>query len=181
MKLAVAFVVLLFASVARADDGGISAGECSLIIPDGSTVTATSIFPDPQGPGSICSVNFSFADGTGEVEGSVYEGEGGSLFFTVPVSDVSFDWGGYLFNATDNVGDGLFGNNPFAGSEGTGSFAGTGITEIDYSSPVYNDGIHSISYVAPEPSSLLLLGIGLAALIGLTRRGRIRVQATIQS
>jgi hypothetical protein len=65
------------------NDGG-------LVIPDVSTATSQNFDPNAE-VGGIYYVDFTCADGTGNAQGSFYEGEGGSLFFTVLVSNVSFD------------------------------------------------------------------------------------------
>jgi PEP-CTERM motif len=172
VKLAVAFAILSFGASLLA--GAVRADTPSnpFVLPDGSTVTSVEF--EPIDVGGYYFVDFTFADGTGEAQGSVYEGEGVSLFFTVPVSNLIFDWSGQFFSASDNTGD----NVNYTDTEifsGTLEFAGPGITRLDYGSNETLDGITSISYTLdpasmPEPSSLLLLGMGLAALIGLARR-----------
>jgi hypothetical protein len=186
-KLVVAFAVLLFAFVVRADTFtiypcGTGPGACGgvpITIPDGSTVTSTTE-SEPIGGiyGPAYVVSFDFADGTGTSGGNIALGFGGFLYFTTPVSDATFSWFGSPFTASDNAGDGL---NVPNGGEGTETFSGPGITEIEWGSYNNPGGISSITYTldssdppanAPEPSSLMLAGVGLAALIGLARRNR---------
>jgi PEP-CTERM motif len=88
---------------------------------------------------------------------------------------------------SDHAGDffstyyGFNGFSPDYPISGTWQFAGSGITEIDFGSSNFQGGITSISYTLdrasmPEPSSLMFLGMGLTALIGLVRRGGTKVQ-----
>jgi hypothetical protein len=172
MKLAVAFAVLLFATPARADS--VSPPDDTLIIPDGSTVLGISYTePDPYF-GFIYSVSYEFADGGGTTSGNFSWGFAGSIEFTIPVSSVTFDYFGGPLSLSDNIGDRLyFPDDPVAGTE---TFSGPAISEIDWTS--WNDlgGITSLSYTVPEPSSLLLSGMGLAALIGLAYLNRTKGQ-----
>ena len=170
MKLAVAFAVLLFASLAQADQIDTSTGV--ITIPDGSTVTSVTFIPYPDGEewGNTSQVDYTFAGGTGEAEGNSLLGYWGTINFDSPVSDVSFDWfDSASFEASDNVGD-TYGA-PCEGCSGVGSFPGTGVTQINWQAADEVGGITSLStqnsQSVPEPSSLLLSGIALAALIGL--------------
>lgn len=178
MKILIAVLALFLAGAARADSVQ-NTGDY-LIIPDGSTVTSN--VGVTSGLGFTQYATFTFADGTGMAAGSWQEGEYGSLFFTTPVSDVSFTWEGVLFSATDNAGD-SFSDRTY-GTDGTQTLGGDGITEIDFSSPVYTGGIDSISYaldagtfavkstVAPEPGTLALLLMGLVGLTVSRRKTR---------
>lgn len=186
MKTILILGVLLFASAAHADTVVAPGGGNYLVIPDGSVVTSNVIGPGPDDPLEYQFATFSFAGGTGKAGGDWENGEEGSLFFSQPVSNVSFTWEGQWFQATDNVGDSLYlqpglggtsfdpsGNYPTSGSW---SFAGTGITEIDFGADVYTGGIDSISYTIdgptsmPEPAPLALLAIGLVGLAMLKLR-----------
>lgn len=178
-KLAVAFAVLMFAALARADD--ITTPTGNLYIPDGSTVTAFGILPttplQEELFGDQYYVDYSFSDGTGVTEGNYLAAYAGAINFTEPVSSVTFDWLKDIdFAAGDNLGDSFTApGNVFVGS-GTETFQGTDITQIQWYGAGLNVGIASMSYTVPEPSSLLLSGIGLAALIGLARRSRTKEQ-----
>ena len=174
MKLAVAFAVLLFAVVVRADT--VNVNGIPMIIPDGSTVTSVTTSETPFGDLTY-NVDYSFADGTGSTEFQLHSGDlstNGEVFFTSPVSELEFSYFGNPFLVGDNLGDDFFG--PEGSTSYSGTFAGPGITSISWQGFTFVDGITSLSYTVPEPSSLLLSGMGLAALIGLARRSRTKEQ-----
>jgi hypothetical protein len=169
MKIAVAFAVLFFASLARADSLGLSGpdGTYDMYLPDGSTVTSTQIIPEISNAESYAIVDFTFAEGYGtEVADEQLDGDSGTITFNSPVTDLSFAYsGGSFFEGPCGVSVQAQGSGPAAGNgfcEGPVSFFGW---NSGYSLP---GGITSMSYtvdtpaVAPEPSSLLLSGIGLA-------------------
>jgi hypothetical protein len=179
VKLALAFAVLLFASIARADSIPTVSGVVD--IPDGSLITSVVTNPNIEDGQSI--VSFTFADGTGTETAEGVYAEWGSITFTTPVANLSFVWNGgpyeggadYDFQVGDNVGD----NSVFTSVlTGTAAFAGPGITSLSWGAPsnMSPTGISSMIYTldspetpsVPEPSSLLLSAVGLAALIGLT-------------
>jgi len=180
LKLAVAFAVLSFASVARADDVSTPVG--SVYIPNGSTVTSIEPVSVDYYPNYL--VSFTFADGYGEVTTQGVYGMTGSLDFITPVAGLSLDWDGQYFWAADNIGD-TFGFPDNSSSSGTIGWAGPGITLVNFGSGSADAGVDSMTYAldgpasVPEPSSLLLSGMGLTALIGLARRYRTKGQKAI--
>jgi PEP-CTERM motif len=160
------FLAGIFALPVYADSVNTPNG--TLFIPDGSTITSEYDTPPGSPMQPYTTLYFSFADGTGQVTGQTDNGEGGFLAFTVPVFDVSFQWTGFYFTASDNVGDSFTNYPPGTNEPATVDFSGTGITKITFSSSNDTGGITSISYAedgpslpVPEPSSLFLLVAGL--------------------
>ena len=172
MKLAVGFAILLFSTLARADQ--VQTGVGPVFIPDGGVVTS-----DQQVPGEIpytYIVDFTFADGSGS---ALTEGidSTGTINFTTPVADLSFSGIG-VFWLTDNLGDSFVCEDLDNADCDSGSFAGPGITSVGWQAVGAGSEIESMNYTLngpaamPESSSLLLLGTGLATLIGLARHRR---------
>jgi hypothetical protein len=190
MKLAVALVVLFFASQAHAD--GIETSEGFLTIPDGSTVTSLYAEPgtepaDPWEPPAVYVVDYSFAGGTGSAQGSAETGYEGVIDFSSPVTDLTFGWFGDPLRVGDNAGDSFLGIVITGGQE---TFSGPDITQVTWYSDFTAGGITSLSYVVestgspaslPEPSSLILSGIGLAALIGLKLKAWLTRSSEVES
>jgi hypothetical protein len=167
MKLALAFALLLVASIARADGTNVD----GVIVPAGATVTSVSTVPGYI-PCFCMVVSFSFADGNGWGETLGPAGMLGALNFTEPVSGFSLDWYGGYFGASDNVGDSYLEPYSYYLSTGTVEFGGAGITSIEWGFSVNSglEGIESMIYTvadppsAPEPSELAFLALGISPL-----------------
>jgi PEP-CTERM motif len=179
-KLVAAFAALFFASLVRADQVLTSTGWVT--IPDGSTVTSITLIPYPDGEmwGNTSLVDYSFAGGTGYTTGNPLLGYDGSIDFSSPVSNLAFSWiATDTFQISDNVGD-FWADTTANGSSGTQTLPGTDITQLTWFGGDEMGGITALTYTAdptdpptvPEPSSLLLSGMGLAVIIGLTFRNR---------
>jgi hypothetical protein len=179
-KLVAAFAALFCASLVHADQVPTSTGP--ITIPDGSTVTSITFIPYPDGVllGNTSLVDYSFAGGTGSTMGNSLLGYDGTINFSSPVSNVSFSWIAMdTFQIGDNVGD-FWADTTADDSSGTETLPGTGITQITWFGGDEIGGITTLTYTVvptdppsvPEPSSLLLSGMGLAVIIGLTFRNR---------
>jgi hypothetical protein len=191
MKLAVAFAVLLFASLAQADS--LTDPNGTILFPDGSVITSDTYVPSTyeNGYDGYTEISFQFQDGNGEVINLSQSGQGyfGGIGFTVPVTDLTITWDGNYLNAGGPNGE--VGNAYCAASYPatcTTSFSGV-VSGISWDTQVFepgvgfldgngSSGISSLSYTldpedqpsVPEPSSLLLTGMGLIALVGFQRR-----------
>jgi len=166
-KLAVAFAVLSFASVVHADD--VFYDGSWWIVPSGSTLLGVTNSTNIAGPYST--LEYSFADGIGYEVSSSYFGYSGAVDFTISVTDLTFGWDGGgdpFFSASDNAGDSFYDAIDQSGSE---TFTGTDISQVLWSGPLFG-GITSLTYTEDvvEPSTLPLLGLGLIALVALSRR-----------
>jgi hypothetical protein len=187
MKIAlVALAVLLFASLAQADTLSLYIPDdptvlvSVLAIPDGSTITSETFIPPGGSATGLWIVDYSFADGTGFAQGDTNDEAFGAIFFTIPVSSVTFGWLGDIFavEATDGESFGAC-SNFYQGcgiNSGAQTFTGNDITGLTWAGndPGYG-GISSLAYTtepvkAPEPSLFLLSGLGLTALLGFARR-----------
>lgn len=176
MNKTIVFIgVLLLSGAAYADGIPNTTG---LVVPQ--DVTITSIQFEDIDIGGVYFVDFTFAGGTGTVQGSEFEGENGNLYFNTPVSDVSFTWEGEVFGEDDNGTPGAFPSQENGGeSSGTWFLSSDGITHINYWGSNWG-GIDTFSYTpdavpAPEPAGLLAIGLlGLLAAGTLTgcRRSR---------
>lgn len=155
-----------------------------LYYPDGATVTSVRVVN--LGGQFNEQLNYSFADGTGVTDDPVVDSDVGSISFSIPVTAVTFGFtsDSEPFNVT------FYGPNgaPFETfsdpGPGTGAFSGaesltfsTDVTRIFWilgTGDIGFGGITSLGYTeapvsAPEPSSILLVGMGIVALLGLKR------------
>src|ERR1700722_6772589 len=97
-------LLLLLAGAVRADAIGTESG--ILYIPSGVTITSVDTIIDyNNGILPFTTIDFTFAGGSGFVAGGLEIGEGGELDFDAPLSSITFDWGGFIFSASDNTGD----------------------------------------------------------------------------
>jgi hypothetical protein len=174
---------LLLATNAFADS--VTSQNGPLYFPDGATVTSVTDNAFPLFEPGVAGVYYSFADGTGETFAPPADADVGYLFFTIPITSITFSYV-WDYQSFDIVGcpAGPSGCNPsftedFSYSDSSGTetinFA-SNIGEIQWAGSDESagwGGITSMSYVldgpdpVPEPNQLILLSIGIS-LIALT-------------
>jgi PEP-CTERM motif-containing protein len=195
MKKAVWLAITLLAvssasfaeSVAVSGDG--NTGVC--VIPDGSTVTTVSVTPNSSPKLNVYEVDYTFAGGYGESTAvGETDGHDGTITFLQPVYDLSFSWdgptafGATLFDGQTVVGgagdnDTSHGYSSPTEVQGTSSFDGP-VTFINWSGDIFGGGIESLSFdlspnPVPEPSVLMLLAVGLAAVFYARTKSNFRI------
>jgi hypothetical protein len=175
MRKSVLIVAFLFAALlapkARADSYSTPVGP--LYYPDGATITSVTDDAFPVSQPGVWGLYYSFADGTGETFDPVIDGDVGYVFFSTPVTSVTFgftsDYGPFdvTFFGPTHAPFETFVDARSSGSD-TLTFT-TDVTKIQWivgSGAPDIGGITSLSYTpAPEASSLALLAIGLFALV----------------
>ena len=175
VKLAVAFAILLFSGAARADSAWVYTYtgnqligcQCSI---DGSFTTAAPISSSQIEPISVLSYSFSVAgftfnpsDSTGVVSAST-DANGNVAEWVI-----SLDAGNYVNLITEYTGT-------FQTPEGLQDYAsdvygyGNGPRDEDYLESQQGSWTVADPSSMPEPSSLLLLAMGLSVLIGFSRK-----------
>jgi PEP-CTERM motif len=147
-----------------------------LIVPDGSLITAMFFTPPGGSLSGFYTIDFQFQNGYGYARGDYNDGDNGVITFTNPVSNLSVNWEAtgseFSMFAATNPGGSLYRCDPLP-CPTQASFPGPGITSLSWQNDKGFSGIDSLTYTvtaSPEPSSLLLLGSGLMALVGLFRR-----------
>ncbi len=184
-------LVLFVVSPAFADT--VTTNIATLIFPNDVVITSDqtipsgiSLFPESD------EITFSFADGTGNAEGNLFEGDGGVLDFTTPVTSLTINWlisgssdgldslTDFIAGSEDRSGNTIsyFDCGPFCPDTGTVTFTGD-ISSLEWAAPTGGlgwGGIESMSYVlstpvcTPEPGTIVLLIAGLVALGALSYR-----------
>jgi hypothetical protein len=180
VKLAVAFAALFFATIARADSLTDTNG--TIYYPNGSTITSYVTVPadianDFTGETVI---DFTFSGGNGvDYNYETSEGEqSGGIWFNSPFSDLEVTWAGTIcldFVGTSGDLGGVCGGGIDKASPGNSFFVVGPVISISWDTFDPYDGYAGItSLTVPEPSSLLLSGIGLAALLCLFAKFKIQ-------
>jgi PEP-CTERM motif-containing protein len=179
MRKSFLIVAFVFASIAargaRADSYSTPVGP--LYYPDGATITSVTDNAFPVSQPGVWGLYYSFADGTGETFDPVVDGDVGYVFFSTPVTSVTFNyiWNFEAFDVTFYNSSGApFETFSSSGPSGTDTYLfDTGVTKMQWigsDAAIGQGGITSLSYTedgvsTPEPGSLALLAIGLFALV----------------
>jgi hypothetical protein len=194
VKLALAFAALLFATLAHADS--LTDGNGTIYYPNGSTITSYTYVPSTAANGFLGEsvIDFQFAGGYGVANNFLPadDEESGSITFTSPFSDLLVGWAGDIYmnfvgpnGEIGSVCDGVAVAPGACGPDASGELSGmtfiTGpVSSISWDTLSNYNGAAGITSLTdpvqgvPEPSSLLLSGISLAALLGLFGKLKIR-------
>ena len=188
MKFAIACAVLFFATVVRADT--LTTVNGTTVYPDGSVITSETIVVPTFDNGfqGFTDIQFQFQGGSGFALSDFEDarGEFGLIAFTAPVSNLSVNWEaqfGMYINFTDAGNElesmlvGPCKSFPAAACSGAVDFSSAGAFGMTWDTSQANleiagfGGPSSLTFTTvPEPSGLLLVGAGLLALVGLSRR-----------
>lgn len=194
VRLAVAFAALFVATLAHADS--LTDGNGTIYYPNGSTITSYTYVPSTAANGFLGEsvIDFTFAGGYGVADNFIpsEDEEVGSITFTSPFTDLSIGWAGDIYmnfvgpnGEIGSVCDGVVVAPGDCGPFGHGVLSGVAFEAGPVSSFTWEtlgnfSGASGITSLAdpvqgvPEPSSLLLSGISLAALLCLFGKLRIR-------
>jgi hypothetical protein len=177
VTLAIALLTFVLAPMASADE--IKTPDGILIIPAGSQVTA--VFVVPNSHPLIFGVDFQFPGGTGSNSGDFIDGDGSTIKFTVPVTNLSLN---AVIGGSEGLlsADGFFFScpgqfpNPSNFCPGPFSITISGpVTTLNVGTADGIAGIESMSFTTvdagdPPTSSLIFLGFGLIGLLVSWRR-----------